>query len=641
MRCLFSVLTAETSVPFKLLVIDDASPVATLSETLEALSARGLFELLVNSHNLGFVASVNQVLGLLDDVDVLLLNSDAEVFPGWLDRLYATLRRIPLAASVTPLTNNGTIASYPLWPAGSNIELELGPAELDNIAATSLAGQALEIPTCVGSCALLRRAAIKDVGVFDEGAFGRGYGEENDWSRKATEKGWVNLLALDTFVSHRGGVSFGPEASQRRRAGLRALETLHPGYEQSVREFIEADPLAKIRRTLDLARLQRARDGRPTVMLVSHRHGGGTNRHVQDLARRLDEAGMFAVLTEPNKGRLRLTSPLVPVTPNLAFGWNIAVPDSDLVEALRALDVRLIHVNHLQGYGARAPAGIRSLAQALAIPFDVTLHDWMAVCPRIDMIDGSGRYCGGPGASKCQTCIDRNGSQFGRVDMTSWRESYFGLLRAARRVIVPSRDSHDRWAALLPDVTFHMQPHPEEARQFTPDMRVRSDGPAHVALIGAINVGKGSQVLLKLVRDADARALPIRFHVIGHTDCDGMLSKYSRIDITGPYTSIELSSLVEESGSDVALFLSLTPETFSYTLSEALNMGLHPVAFDFGAIAGRMREEQVGTLVPMCMVDDPNDINDLLVSIIPEVPKPQTTTRYENFLKDYYDLPPL
>ena len=49
----------------------------------------------------------------------------------------------------------------------------------------------------------------------------------------------------------------------------------------------------------------------------------------------------------------------------------------------------------------------------------------------------------------------------------------------------------------------------------------------------------------------------------------------------------------------MALLLSVFPETFSYALSEVLQAGLTPVAYDFGAIGERMRALGVGVTVPL------------------------------------------
>ena len=44
---------------------------------------------------------------------------------------------------------------------------------------------------------------------LDAEAFGKGYGEENDWCLRASKAGFVNLLAEDVYVYHAGQISFG------------------------------------------------------------------------------------------------------------------------------------------------------------------------------------------------------------------------------------------------------------------------------------------------------------------------------------------------------------------------------------------------------------------------------------------------
>ncbi|KOX49191.1 hypothetical protein ADL19_20490, partial [Streptomyces purpurogeneiscleroticus] len=100
-----------------------------------------LFHLVENERNLGFVRSVNRALGLRQGRAVVLLNSDAQVFGDWLDRLVAHAepkvepeaepgaapRAEPGAGlrvgSVTPLSNNATICSYPRFNANNTMPL--------------------------------------------------------------------------------------------------------------------------------------------------------------------------------------------------------------------------------------------------------------------------------------------------------------------------------------------------------------------------------------------------------------------------------------------------------------------------------------------------------------------------------------
>ena len=207
-------------------MVDDHSPEPKLSAWLDGLAAKGRIELLRNRRNQGFVASVNIGIEAAGTHDVVLLNSDTEVPHGWLRRLAGHAYATPRVASVSPFSNNATICGYPCITGGPPA-FGLGVAELDAACQTANAGRSVALPTTVGFCMYIRRAALAEIGLFDAETFGRGYGEENDFCLRASARGWRHLLACDTFVYHEGSVSFGANASATaRRAMKRALRAL-------------------------------------------------------------------------------------------------------------------------------------------------------------------------------------------------------------------------------------------------------------------------------------------------------------------------------------------------------------------------------------------------------------------------------
>jgi GT2 family glycosyltransferase len=220
LRCLHSVLAAPQVTPHRLVVVDDQGPDPELRDALRRLAARGWIELHVTPENLGFVGACNLGLRLHPDRDVVLLNSDTEVHNDWLDRLRRAALRGLRTGSVTPFSNNATICSYPRFGSDNCRVLELGDVELDRLAAAINAGTEVEIPTGVGFCMYIRRACLNEVGLLDMANFGRGYGEENDFCRRAVAAGWQNILAGDVFVRHYGGVSFGAEKLDRELGAL-------------------------------------------------------------------------------------------------------------------------------------------------------------------------------------------------------------------------------------------------------------------------------------------------------------------------------------------------------------------------------------------------------------------------------------
>ncbi len=611
LRCIRSVLGALNDTPFELVVVDDASPDAELSLALQELAARGACTLLRNEANLGFVGTANRGMRLHPDRDVVLLNADTEVYGNWLDRLRDCAQRDPLTASVTPLSNNATIASYPRTNHDNPFPLEMPFSALDALAASVNAGIAVEVPTGVGFCMYLRRDCLERIGLFDEKAFGRGYGEENDLCQRAIAAGWHNLVAADVFVHHLGSVSFQGERAKRVADAIEQMSLRHPGYHAAVRDFIAADPLHDARARLDWARLQRKSRGSNTL-LVNHSRGGGAERHLRDEARRMlaSDTGVFFLRpVRGEAGRVRLGEPSGMHWHNIG---DFPLADTQaLATALRGIGIDSIHVHGTVDFDMQAPAQLAALAQALGARLDVDVHDYQAICPRINLADDEGRYCGEPDERGCDNCLTVRGSKYGVKSIREWREANAGLLEQADRVFVPDADVAERLGRYLPGVDFTVDPHeefnPEQSQILRP--RLRPDEPLRVLVIGAIGKVKGYNVLLACAKDAREKRLPIEFCLLGYSMNDTQL-RQAGVSISGRYLEEESLERLTALEPHIVWLPSLWPETYSYTLSLGLLGGLSVCAFDIGAIARRLRELGADEhLMPLELQHFPHEIN--------------------------------
>ncbi len=658
LACLYSVLEADPQA--HLVVIDDASPDAGLAEALDALAARGLFELHRNERNLGFAPTVNRGMRLYAERDVVLLNSDTFVYGDWLERL----RRVAHGeapggghvGTVTPLTNNGELASYPRWMEDNPHQLEIDHRELDAMAAEVNAGLVFEVPTGVGFCLYIRRDCLDAVGDFDE-RYAAGYGEENEFCLRAAEAGYESVLAADVFVTHFGSVSFGRGRSKRRKM-VRALERLkerYPDYEREVGRFIARDPMVAARLRLDAARIRRAaRQERParTVLMVAHDWGGGVEQHVDVMTRALEAEGVNVFRLQPYEDhatpavtlrgpRLRNKRHLLPNAERIAMNQSL----DELIEALRLLDVDHVHVHHAGGFGLFATDWIRALPERVGCEYDLTLHDYAPVCPRLHFNLPDGHYCGEPGLDECERCIASFGSPIGYYPMWRWRPGWQPLLDGARRVFCPSRDVADRMARYFPEVEYCVRPHPERVpreRHRAPPSSRRPGEPLRVAVPGAIGEQKGFDLVIECAEDARRRRLPIRFRVVGYTMNDERAEE-AGVEVLGRYRPEEAERVIAEAECDLAFLPSLTPETWCFTLSSVLRAELFPVVFDLGALAERVREAKWGEIVPRALMKDAGAVNDLLLELaIPPAPgdlaERLRVNEYGSYLGDYYEL---
>lgn len=583
-QCLESVLAHRQHTPTRLIVVNDCSPEPELSAWLRQwAAAHPEVMLLENDSNLGFVATVNRGMALSEAHDVLLLNSDTEVANDWLDRMRRAAYSAPRVSSVTPFSNNATICSYPRFCEANQLPEGLDTAALDQMLARQLPGQTVDIPTAIGFCMYIRRDCLQAVGLFDVEHFGKGYGEENDFCCRASAAGWRHLHALDTFVLHRGGVSFGDSKNERERAAMRTLRRLHPGYEAEVQRFVLADPARPARQQIDLLRLQAT--GRPKVLAVSHNAAGGTLQHIRELAQQLGQRADFLLLRPYEGGVLKLSC----VDPREGYLESFQLPDEApaLRARLKQLGVVLVHYHHLLDHGSE----VLNLPRDLGVPADFTAHDYYTLCPQVSLVDVNGRYCGEQGPSQCAACLqERPAPDHKTIEV--WRRDHRAILQRMRHVLAPSIDTARRMHSFVPQAELRLAPHPDlPAEQALPNpnpQALPAGARLKVAVIGALNVLKGADLLEQTALLAARQGIPIDFHLLGHAYRDLSTQPRAHLTVHGRYQNDELPALLNWLQPDVVWFPVQAPETYSYTLSACLQVGLPIVAPDLGAFPARL-----------------------------------------------------
>jgi GT2 family glycosyltransferase/glycosyltransferase involved in cell wall biosynthesis len=607
LACIESVLASGNQVGHRVTVIDDCSPEPALSTALQALAASGRIAYLRNDSNLGFVATANRGMTLDPTADVLLLNSDTLVPAGFLDRIFRAAYSDPCIATVTPLSNNATICSLPLPPGTEATPYGLPLADIDAICAEVNKGAVRDIPTAHGFCMFIKRAALDEVGAFDAAQFGAGYGEENDFSLRCFEHGWRNVCAGDVYVEHTGAVSFGEARAAKLAANLGKVEALYPYYHDFVADFLRTDPLHDVRNRVQKAVWKRS--GKQPVLLVTLSLEGGAVRHADDLAERLTAEGFLVLALGQGKdidSRPMLTIRRRVAAVEEALRYPAPAPMTEALADILDLAPGFIHVQHLLDL----PDGIGEFVRDCGIPYAVTLHDFFYGCPKVTLIDEGGEYCGMPPPAKCTLCV-RHGpihasihgslTDYARIGEV-WRGKWEPLLRDALQLIAPSRDTAARYASLFPGLQVDVRPHFASPRPRIPALRAQ---PPHtgqrlrVAIPGAIGPQKGARQLVDLARHCSRWDDDILFVVVGHTDREDVLKKYENVRLYGGYAPGEAVTSLVHVRCRVALFLSIFPETYSYTLSESLEAGLVPVGYDFGAIGERLRTLGIGALVPL------------------------------------------
>ena len=619
LACLDSVLTSLPE-EVRILVVDDGSSDAALVAALDDLARRRTIALLRHRTARGFPSAANAGIRAAQGRDVVLLNSDTLVPPGWLRRLREAAYAARDIGTVTPLSNDASILSYP-GPTGSNPRPDLAATiRLDRLANRANGGGIVDIPVGVGFCLYLRRDCLNAAGVFRTDRFAQGYGEENDLCLRARRLGWRNVALTGLFVGHIGGASFGSAsfgggAAHLRRRNGRLLEELHPGYQALIDDHVARDPLAEARRRIDVLRWREAgRSWRRSAILITHNDGGGVEQRLILALESHRRAGRRPVVLRPGgtpagEAAITVDDGLTDV-PNLRYTMPREMPA--LLRLLRASRPEVIEAHHLADH----PPQIHDLVTRLGVPCDVHVHDYAWFCPRVSLLGAHDRYCGEPDLAGCEACVADNG-HFLKENITveALRQRSAAFLAAARRVVVPSDDTGVRMRRHFDGLATVTIPHEDDRAIVSARAPERVAGAskrrASICVVGGIGVHKGYDILLACARDAVGRDLDLEFIVVGHTIDDARLMATGRIFVTGRFEPGEAVGLIATQHAQLGFVASICPETWCLSLGDIWRAGLPAAAFDIGAPAERIRSTGRGFLLPLGL--SASAINDRLI----------------------------
>ncbi|WP_201830598.1 hypothetical protein [Microvirga zambiensis] len=393
-----------------------------------------------------------------------------------------------------------------------------------------------------------------------------------------------------------------------------------------------------------------AREVGPAMLFITHGRGGGTERHVQEMRSSLEAEGIPVYILRSNPKRLgslefdKLGLDDAPTLPR----FHVPSDVDALAQAIRALKIRHIHVQHLADAGNGAEDFVRKVADVASIQYDVTLHDYMVACPRFTLIGASGVYCGEPEPAACGACLRTLPNNSGGISIEDWREHFGRFLHSARRIFVPDVDVANRMQRYFPHISFTLRPHPTTVGE-RPQLLKASREKRRVAIVGGINPHKGSKLILECARYAAYHQLPIEFVVIGYIG--GYSISKNRADkerpnltVTGRYADVDLQNLLHEQAPDIAWLPSVGPETFSYTLSSLIEAKLFPVVFDLGAPAQRLKDLNWGSIMPAEYMLSPADAVNFLMQVKPFSPPNNlalsATVSYKRLSSEYYSFEP-
>jgi len=608
-ECIKSVIKYTDLNIHTLVLINDKSPDLSISPMLQKYQKENQDKNIVvleNEENIGFVKTVNKGMQYSEN-DVILLNSDTEVTKNWTEKIQTCAESNPYIATVTPLTNNGTICSVPNFGIDNELPDHMSLEEYAEMIETISQNRYPELTTANGFCMYIKREIIEEIGFFDEETFGKGYGEENDFCYRALDHGYIHVLCDNTFIYHKGTQSFKKENMTETRMALiqehmKLLREKHPIYVQKTDQFIANNPLRDIQENVQL---NLDIYGKKRILYLVNEWKlnmemtGGTSLHIKDLILKNQQEKIASFVLAPEQADLerfklylytdKEAKEVASFKLDSCQYGQVHYTNQNYRKMLNMLfdtfQFDLLHVHHFlfQTFDAI------EIAKEKGIYSILSLHDLYMICPSVNMVYQD-KFCEIDPKKDCRKCLhDRLGVN--SDILKNWRKNCKRVLEKFDKIIVPSENTKEQYQKFYPDITMEVVEHGVEVIPVKEKEQKEKDT-FDIAFVGAMAIHKGSLILKELIKKSKHEN--IRIHLFGKPN-DEFLSKSADHYINhGPYTRGELPQLLKDHQIDLVCIFATWPETYSYTLTECYMAKVPILTFNIGAVGDRIQKDQLG-----------------------------------------------
>nr|WP_294915279.1 glycosyltransferase [uncultured Neokomagataea sp.] len=286
-------------------------------------------------------------------------------------------------------------------------------------------------------------------------------------------------------------------------------------------------------------------------------------------------------------------------------GWQDVMCDGAEEMAFSSViaqyNIDVVHFQHLGHHALSLPI----IAKASGTGVVFSAHDFWLVSSRYNLLNHELRYVEDEVRSvlaadvtlKAAENVEYGGEQTRRAFIAKMLRSVDAIMFGTQH----SRDlTHDIYPILDQKVSLITGiPSPENTVPVVPKAYKSLEGrPLGVAIVGNFLRTKGADTILSLIEIAHPDHF--HFHIFGyvHPEYEAVLNSVQRSNVTvyGRYDMGEIDAL---KAADVALNLSIWPETYCISLSEAWQNGLLPIVTDVGALGDRVEDGVNGFKVPI------------------------------------------
>lgn len=301
-------------------------------------------------------------------------------------------------------------------------------------------------------------------------------------------------------------------------------------------------------------------------------------------------------------------------------GWldsmNDAGEETAFSSVINQYGFDVVHIQHLGHHTLSLPI----IAKACGVGVIFSFHDFLAVCSHYNLLNFEQRYCeiDKRNIGACDICLKtleklEFGVQQTRRAFVSKIMKYvdvclYGTEHSYElaRKIYPVLNSKKNYIFGIPspDTTI-----PLKQKQYEP----LNGRKLKIATVGNFIRSKGADTILSILQSANPDLY--EFHIFGYMqpDYENVLKEMKRDNVVlhGAYGLGEVAALQI---ADVAMTLSIWPETYCISLSESWQNGLIPIVTDVGALGDRVVDGVNGFKVEIGAVNTVIDRLELIRS---------------------------
>ena len=275
--------------------------------------------------------------------------------------------------------------------------------------------------------------------------------------------------------------------------------------------------------------------------------------------------------------------------------WQLSCSEREaaFLALLIDFDISIVHFHHF----LNSVISLAEISKALGVITLFTMHDFYSICHNFTLLSFKNSYCQPDllNPSDCDICLSnsyniKSGSQAQR------RVYWDRMLNRLDGIIFNTRFSYDLSAKIFPSIAKHKQifiaPTPIHNLNYLQRNEIKKEfsAPLKVAILGNFSFHKGAEVITRAIKFLIKENIKVEFHIFGRLDSsyDYLDNKdiYPHVYIYGSYISPNIPK--EIFSCHLSLHLSIWPETYCLTLSEAWKYGLIPIVSDIGALGERV-----------------------------------------------------